>query len=219
MTRPVRLVTGYVPLYGHPRNGLYEALGERLKHCWPADQTDVYRTPLRDLWAYPIARACEPYTADNPAKNTRGYHAVQLQKTQWLEWSARAHPDAVLCWVDFGVLHLPDVTVADVAGALLRAGSCASVTMPGCWPPGPVRMDRPCWRFCGGFVVCPAWLAAPLHAAVQDQVMLHAIKAQRISWEVNYWALTEEHSPVSWEWYQSDHNASMLRNLKTGAKR
>lgn len=211
----VAVVTGYVQIPGFPRSpDEYERLGARLRELRAAP-VRVFRCELEDCWLYEhvhkkdVAHA----VADNPAKNTLAYHVVQHQKSAWLVKAAEANPEAdVLVWLDYGIFHLPDVTVGAVDDFLRRIRPDPEVVIPGCWERSGNSTDWPDWRFCGGTLVVHRTLAQGFHDAVQEVTLERIARERRVTWEVNDWAEVEKRQRFPIRWYAADHNKTLFTN-------
>jgi hypothetical protein len=81
------------------------------------------------------------------------------------------------------------------------------IFVPGCWESSRNKLwDEICWRFCGGFLLGASGLFA---AAAQTQANLVLHHIPRLTWEVNYWTLMEDH----FAYYNADHNESLLTKI------
>lgn len=218
----VQVVTGYVPIPGHPRTAEeYGKLGEEV--FIPLVQNGVnakkYMEPIEMCWLHKyVTRFKEkpaPSVADNPAKNTLAYHIVQHQKFAWLLKAAIEDPRPdVYVWLDYGVGHVPGVTANVVWDFLerVKAATVEKVTIPGCWPKDPEKIDLryPCWRFCGGVLVVPRLRVHKLYKAVKTAALRHIDMTKNVEWEVNTLARVEQANQVPIRWYQADHNETMF---------
>jgi hypothetical protein len=212
-----KLVTGYVPIPGHPRTAAeYGELGERLSGV-PVQKKAFYMHP-KDLWLSKYI-ASMPYVPrssehDNPAKNTLMYHCVNHQKTSWLVQAADEDPDAdVLVWVDYGVFRLPGVTNQAIYEFMERVDDKA-IYAPGCWDkPTAIESAYPCWRFCGSVLAVPRKLVDQLDFACRVVARKHISSTKNVEFEVNTWARVEQKSKLPFHWYKADHNGSMFTDL------
>lgn len=223
----IQVVTGYVPIPGHPRSAEeYGKLGEKI--FIPLVQAGVnvkrYMEPLDACWLHKYVNRFktkpEPSVADNPAKNTLAYHIVQHQKFAWLLKAAIEDPRPdTFVWLDYGIGHVPGVTPVVVGDFLdkLVAKPPEQVTIPGCWPKtGGLRSGSgvdfriPCWRFCGGVLVVPRQKVHKLYKAVKTAALKHIDLTKNVEWEVNTLARVELASQHPIRWYQADHNETMF---------
>ena len=213
----VKIVTGYIPIAGHPRSPEeYGKLGEGLREL-KAPVHPMYGS-VTSTWLYKMIEAMpfEPVwsVADNPHKNTLAYHCVQHEKFNWLyQASVMDKESDVFVWLDYGILHVPGVTAAVINDAIDRIKRRPFVQIPGCWPRGDIDDSEPCWRFCGGFLVVPREFVQPLKNLLQAIVLLHASATQSITWEVNSLARAEQTEKVPIHWYAADHDQTMFTGL------
>jgi hypothetical protein len=82
--------------------------------------------------------------------------------------------------------------------------------MPGCWSRrDSVSLDSVHWRFCGGFFILPASLTNQFQT-LSEKKLSELCQKNKLSWEVNVWALIEQEHPELFEWYAADHNNSIV---------
>lgn len=213
-----KLVTGYIPIQGHPRTAAeYGELGEIFAKldCKNFSIHPFYET-VPDTWLSKLI-GNQPYSvshsvADNPKKNTVAYHCVQHQKFAWLLKAAIADPKPdVYVWMDYGIAHVPGVTAAVIQDFMdnLKPDDFA---VPGCWDENCVISDFfPCWRFCGGVMVVPRKQVHKLFKGVKYAAAQHLQKHRNVTWEVNTLAEAERAAlipPV--RWYKADHNQTLF---------
>lgn len=221
-----KLVTGYVPICGHPRTSKeYGELGENLfskLDCAGGDFTiHPFYERVEDTWLWkmlndpknPMGEVSHS-VADNPAKNSLAYHCVQHQKFGWL---LKAHmtgkPADTYVWMDYGIGHVPGVTPA-VVNEFMASVKPDDFAIPGCWDDrGLVINDYfPCWRFCGGLMVVPASWVGALYLTMKKVVRKHVEKTRNVTWEVNSVASAEQYFRPHLRWYYADHDQTMFTN-------
>jgi hypothetical protein len=223
----IRVVTGYVPIVGFHRTAAdFGALGEKLREL--SFPVKPFYNQLEKCWLHKFLWEQErpekiTYSAsDNPTKNTMAYHIVQHQKFEWL--AAAQAGDAVsdtFVWLDYGILHVPGVTVAVIEQFLQRVYADPVhdvVTIPGCWPINykDYKDDHPNWRFCGGAFVVPRALVKPLALAMRDVTMRGIYRRKNVTWEINDLARVEQKGAVPLRWYQANHDETMFTNYPGG---
>jgi hypothetical protein len=211
----IKIVTGFVPLPGHPRSEEeYIELGDRLL------ELDVPATlatmKLEQCWMYQflhwqdvnITWAC----ADNPKKNTLGYHCVQHMKTAWMLAAAVHDPEPdVFVWIDYGIMGVPGVSRETILDFLPRAAREKTISIPGCWPQVSRWKEKEvCWRFCGGVIVAHRSWLYHLDAAVRAEALAFWRRRYYVTFEVNTWARVEQKRLLPITWYQADHNEKMF---------
>ena len=214
----VKVVTGFVEVPGHPRKiEEYVELGNRLKSALVTRPMQAFYYEMQDLWLTRFIEKLPPMepplkwaTYDNPAKNTLEYHCVQHQKSEWLATAANMDQDAdTFCWVDYGIFHLPGMTGDYLTSCLDRIVK-NDFAIPGCWPPGEVPHENPCWRFCGGFWVVPRKDVENLNKAFKAVTRTYIRTTKKVSFEVNMLALVEQANIPNLRWYEADHNPRMF---------
>jgi hypothetical protein len=216
-----KIITGYVPIVGHPRNAqTYGDLGEKLAEI-RACPVKAYYNQISQCWMHPFVDRLKfkptHSQGDNPEKNSLHYHMVQHQKTEWLFHASLEdkEPD-VFVWIDYGVFHLPGVT-KDVIEDFISRLAKDDLAIPGCWERRKVSDDSPCWRFCGSVLVCPRPLTQSLDWFVKKEAKRRLLLTKNISWEVNTWARVEKFSPLPIRWYSADHNETLFTNYRAPA--
>lgn len=215
----IKLITGFIPIPNHPRSTAeYVKLGrnfldvkndvavynQHLGHCWMSKYLSWRGTKV------------EHSEGDNPKKNSLAYHAVQHQKVEFMLDAAYRDPaPEVFAWIDYGIFHIPGVTAAVIDAFAERAANEKAIAIPGCWPkPDVVTDDAPCWRFCGGLLVCPRKYLFELDAAIKADVMDQVNRRNHVSWDVNTLARVEQNTKLPFWWYPADHNATMFTNYQ-----
>ena len=223
----VRLVTGYVRLDAYRSHERYVELGNRLLSLpLPitlfADSPDfspgptVEVRPAGELWLHRMVGDATPILpqTDRPEKDTLAYHAVQHQKTAWLEAAGRDHPADLLLWVDLGLLHVRGVTLPGIARMAGLAEHLPSdvVTLASIWGPPVDEVDpgRIAWWCAGGVAACGAraawWWNVACHGAASTLMRM----SNRVTFEVNTWAAVWRANPEWFRCYPADHDASIL---------
>jgi hypothetical protein len=214
-----KLVTGYVPIAGHPRGaGEYGELGEKLSGV-PVRKKAFY-DQVQNLWLTKFIREL-PFVplaseGDNPEKNSIAYHIVNHEKTKWLCQAADDDPEAdVVVWVDYGIFRLPGVS-NEAIYKFVESLDDKAIYAPGCWDKSTVIESAfPCWRFCGSVLAVPAKYAHQLHAEVAARARQHITRTRNVEWEVNSWARAEQRSKLPFKWYSANHDVSLFTNCPT----
>lgn len=219
MVGTLKVVTGFIPLPNHPRpEADYHELGLQLVTGIPQAGFPVHigtgtilKTALREF----VDARTTPKEGDNSQKNTVEYHCVQHQKFMWLYeayQNTAVHPDNYV-WIDYGILHVPGVTMDIIRGYLNRVRDDAYdiISIPGCWPKADViGGEYPVWRFCGGLMKVPASLVPKFCVSAMTLAAYQMKKTRRAEWEVNTLARLEQLDLLPIRWYQADHNSTMF---------
>ena len=223
-TAPACLVTGYVRLdLANRCHDRYADLGRQLTALHrptvafldglEADsEATVLPASLDRCWLWQHARNART-PPGNPAKDTAAYHSVQHQKSAWLAEASNRTDAQVLVWIDYGILHVPGVTLQLIGQFLQRAGTASRITLPSIWPLAvdtPVDSSRPCWFVAGGVVIVPRHMAHTWHVMVEDEALTHLRKTGQVTWEVNTWARVIQQHPSMFAVYSADHNATLF---------
>jgi hypothetical protein len=218
------IVTGYIPLPGHPRKATeYGELGEKIFK--PLAKAGIPVLPfyetLDQCWLKKhIPQSVRPVThseGDNPAKNTLNYHIVNHQKFGWLVKALISRPEYDnFVWIDYGIGHVPGVDVDVVYDFMLRAAMRPDdFAIPGCWDKDNAMINDawPCWRFCGGVMVVPREKVYPLYKGVKTAAKAHIGRTNNVTWEVNTLAEAEKSGAIpKVRWYKADHNETLFTN-------
>src|ERR1700684_2568495 len=121
----LKVVTGYIPIAGHPRSvAEYGAAGEQLREL-KAPVHPFYGV-VTSTWLYKLIEALpfQPVwaVADNPQKNTLAFHCTQYEKFNWLYQASQMDQDAdTFIWIDYGIIgHVPGVTPGVINAFLER---------------------------------------------------------------------------------------------------
>jgi hypothetical protein len=216
----IRVVTGFVPIPKHPRPPEeYSALGIQLK-ALNAPLKAFYNT-VEDCWLWKQVSEMPVWPthhfADNPKKNTPAYHIVNHQKFEWLGAASLIDREAdVFVWLDYGILHVPGVTI-EVLNNFLSTVKKDDLAIPGCWGRDrPIDDSIPHWRFCGGLAVVPRSKLLQLDREFKDRTMRNLRLKMKMTWEVNDLARVEKYGATAIRWYEADHNETMFTNYSKG---
>lgn len=215
-----QVVTGYVPIPGHPREAaMYGELGEKIFKplAGAGVQIRPFYETLDMCWMHKYVsrfKVAPTHSAgDNGAKNTLAYHCVQHQKFAWLLKAAIQDPKPdMYVWIDYGIGHVPGVD-EHVIWDFLQAIKSGDLAIPGCWPKDTAVLNdyMPCWRFCGGVLVVPRKMVHKLYKAVKGTALDHINRTKNVTWEVNTLAEAEKEGRLpKFRWYQADHNETLF---------
>ncbi len=212
----VRLVTGYVDIPDNPYRERYARLGpELLKAAAEVVPVSIFTPQLSECWmakflaGRPVTEHAE---GDQPLKNTTSLHIVLHEKTAWLAQAAQQFDDDVFVWMDFGIMYIPGITADLVQDFLVGVGGEKAISLPGCWPRGPVPEWLPSWRFCGTVAVCHRDFVPAFDAMVQAEAKNYIRRTNYVSWELNTWARVEMLDRLPIRQYKADHNETLLTN-------
>lgn len=225
MREDIMVVTGYVPIVGHPRTPPeYDALAEAMFGKVVAAPVHPFFETLPETWMMKFLKSqsftVNPSVADNPKKNTVAYHCVQHQKFGWLLKAALLHPLVkTFVWLDLGIGHVPGVT-PDVVNEFLAKVQLNDFAIPGCLSPEEASQNYnylwPSWRYCGGLMVVPGDRVHDFYKKIKTQVDKHVRGTKNVTWEVNTLFRAERFIQPPIRWYKADHNETMFTNYGDG---
>ena len=145
----------------------------------------------------------------NLQKDTEDYLRLQNMKTEIVVRGLEHCTTPFVAWIDAGICKV----IGDLelfVRQLKRAQTCVlpadKITLPGCWHADKYGRDAVCWRFCGGFFICPRDLAVEFNT----QALNVLLGATKLTWEVNVWAEVEQERLGFFNWYGGDHNNKMF---------
>jgi len=147
----------------------------------------------------------------NYEKDTADYMYIQLTKLRLMSQVALEMDDGgKIAWIDFGIYHMfRDYSQCDKLLRRIAVGdfSCDRIISPGYtnfvddW-----YFENICWKHCGSLLIGEADLFIK---AYMRQTELVSENMPRLTWEVNYWAMMDEHFEI----YKANHNDLILERL------
>ena len=164
---------------------------------------DVSWTPCREF-VMPNTRDVKK---DNPY-----YMFIQLSKLHLLKKAVKVAETEFLAWLDFGAFHMwRDIELCKMMLVRISTSNFPKqrILIPGCWGPPNGTFDiwnNICWRFCGTFLLGHKSL---FQLACNRQTELVRASIPKLTWEVNYWTMMEEHFQQYW----GDHNEALLYQI------
>lgn len=151
----------------------------------------------------------------NTTKDTLEYLQLVNAKPQFIQEAAKHKKADCYIWVDSDLLHVtrrPEYFINRLE-KLPTSLVPDKVLIPGCVGKQGVHFEQlfksPIWRFCGGLLLVPKGCVDRFASAHKEQ--LEKCKTlNRLTWEVNLWAIMEMEHPDLFSWYSADHNDSMV---------
>jgi hypothetical protein len=231
--------TGYInlnPVYRpHER---YLELGRRMLACGeptiafidaavqdPGLPGNVKVLPARleDCWLHRYREGTGLPPIRNPEKDSADFFAVQCQKSHWIVEAFRHTTADTIAWVDFGIMHLPDVEIDDLNDFYdqLLAGRPDKINIGSIWELGPqtrISFDEPVWYCAGGVFVVPRHLAEWFARAVEERMALHVRDTNQLTWEVGIWASVAQEHPAEVALYRCGHDRRLFTGYRSAAK-
>lgn len=173
---------------------------------------------LEELESHQVAFSDNTRLPDhhNAVKDTRTYMAIINAKTELMLRAIKLDRPKTTHygWIDFGISHV----LSDPATCLARLKhQCEHLlspllVIPGCWASvSHEQLTRGVvWRFCGGFFVGDVDSVRRFCELAAMAYQTAVKKTGVVTWEVNTWARLELEYGWKPEWFQADHNDSML---------
>jgi SAM-dependent methyltransferase len=170
---------------------------------------------LQDCWLNRYREGAELPTIRNGNKDTADFFAIQCQKTSWILQACQHSRARMLAWVDFGLMHLPDVQAEDLNDFYDRLldDPGDKVQIGSIWPLSPeskISLNEPEWYCAGGVIVVPRRLAAWFAGAVEARMAQHVRETGRLTWEVGIWALVAQANPDRVALWSCGHDRRLL---------
>ena len=152
----------------------------------------------------------------NTGKDTAAFFILMNSKLDFIQMalsSSDSDSDSEYAWIDFGIAKICknlDTSWKCLLDSLDQKEKSNTILIPGCSSRVPkVSVDSVVpWRFCGGFFV-GSGSTTLLKFRNLAHKQLSLIKPQ-ITWEVNVWAMVENHHEDLFQWYKADHNDTMF---------
>lgn len=154
----------------------------------------------------------------NDKKDTLKYMLLNCSKTNFVKQASMTYPNYEgYAWIDFGIYHVMNNSFQKILferhNKQLTSGK---IRIPGCWDPkfnfGVNFYSDVVWYFCGGFFCCSKDTVV-IFSDLMDQKITDMIQKKHIMWEVNIWYLIYLNNKHLFEWYQADHNITMIENF------
>jgi len=149
----------------------------------------------------------------NPSKDTADYMCIQLMKLRLMaEVAAGVVNTTHIAWIDFGIFHM--MKNYDECTKLLQRIASGNFPTDSIITPsykGKEYLDlfeHIYWKYCGSLLLGEKSLFPPAYA---QQNSLVAMNLPKLTWEVNYWAMMEEH----FKSYIASHDDSILKGVLT----
>jgi len=144
----------------------------------------------------------------NYDKDTADYMCIQLTKLRLMADVATG-VTGTLAWIDFGIYHM--FKDWDRCDSLLREISDWDFKGDCIYSPGYKNMfinlfEHICWKHCGSLLI---GTGSMFIRAYKRQTTLVLENLPRLTWEVNYWAMMDDHFEI----YNANHNDLILEHL------
>ena len=142
-------------------------------------------------------------------KDTYGYLILMNSKVQFVYDAISVSKTDKMAWIDFGMMKL--LKRHDSVFSKLRSVTIPDdkILMPGCTPQNPVNFNHVHWRFCGSLFFGKKAIIEDFYNL--NQAYMLTLQNQKIlTWEVNVWAWLEINHNWKIDYYNANHNDSII---------
>jgi hypothetical protein len=150
-------------------------------------------------------------------KDTKEFLSLMNTKIEFILRASELCNDDTLIWIDFGILKIVKNTELFINKLKsINEKSFDKITIPGCWDIGRrFSVDEVNWRFCGGFIVMPRkHIKTFFHHSKNVLTDFCTLPIYKLTWETNVWNIVEFFACKDIiQWYQADHNDSIILNI------
>lgn len=156
----------------------------------------------------------------NETKDTVDYLIVINSKTEFMADTIEHNPwnSTHFSWIDFNISHVffeKEKSLMTMKSLSLRTFQKSCFIIPGCWAKFNNEYishitDTIFWRFCGGFFLGDATSVLEFHKLYIQHFPYFINKYNKIIWEVNFWTWLETNSEWNPQWYNGDHNDTII---------
>ena len=143
----------------------------------------------------------------NEIKDTRAFMLLMNAKLEFVKRCMDTCCSSHYAWIDASVFHVLSDDMSDHLQLLEnRSYPCKCLYFPGCTGPGVVTFDYINWRFCGGFFLGDR---ASLYELYEAYIKVFP-RLPKLCWEVNVWAYIETVEGIKFDWFEGNHDNSLL---------
>jgi hypothetical protein len=178
----------------------------------------VFANGVRDTYAYRIYETESPTLPikRHEKKDTENYIALMNAKVEFLYDTIQKNhwKSTHFAWIDFNITHVcKDIPSSTVYLKWLSDQTLSSsfLAIPGCMEPIYIDIIH-CvwWRFCGGFFIGDMNSIIDFYKLYREHFPFYVQKTGTFLWEVNFWAWLERHTNWNPDWFQADHDDSII---------
>jgi hypothetical protein len=192
----------------------YKEFGEYIIKKYSNVKIAKYITK-NDLYVNQIVKDKELPEIRNNAKDTHDYLTLMNNKIYFLEDAMKinVYSTDTFAWIDFRIFHIFSSDVNDIYYKLNEL-SIKNYKNPTNYFPGNLKtkkniVDSINWRFLGGFFILDKNNIIKL--TNETTIILNSL--DKLTWEVNIWAILEYNQKFDFGWYFGDHNNFIILNL------
>jgi hypothetical protein len=175
---------------------------------------------LSDSWTYKTITKFNPELPANrnPIKDSLEFMIAMNAKIEYVQEVIVKNPfnTKYFAWIDFGIFHvLKNIQLANNIITKIGTGKLVDrlLVFPGCWQKNyqiSLLFNNIHWRFCGGFFIGDEDSLIHMWNIYQQYLPQFLSQYKKVVWEVNIWTAMETFACWSPEWYQGNHDDSIL---------
>ena len=156
----------------------------------------------------------------NLYKDTINYMLMQNSKIEFVNKALSLFPDEKhFAWIDFNIFHvirdpinssiiLKNIQERPLVERLLLFSGCLNTRIP--IEHKKIFFDQILWRFCGGFFIGDRESLQKLYYEYIN-FFPNIFEKHNLTWETNIWAYMESIGLVEFDFFQGDHNDSIIQ--------
>jgi hypothetical protein len=170
-------------------------------------------------------KCCEKYKNNLPEirctlKDTFEYMVINHCKIEFVNDTANINPynSTHFAWIDFNITYIfKDLhnTLKYLKYLSNRNFKNKLFLIPGCYKE---KMDKennfiiihPWWRFCGGFFLVDKDSIHKFYNIYNNYLKEFLEEYKCLVWEINFWAYIETNKEWTFNWYEADHDDSII---------
>lgn len=178
---------------------------------------------IYDTWTYKTTKLFPDIKLPeirSSIKDTYNYLISQNSKFEFMEKAIQINPfnASHFSWIDFGICHIinSQKTLDKLYSFSESSLKDKIFAIPGCWDKNLSDnfineiFIRPYWRFCGGFFVGDKDSILDFVNCYRTYYTKFLQDKKILAWEVNIWTWMEYNNYLKPEFYEANHNDSML---------
>ncbi len=140
----------------------------------------------------------------NLEKDTQKYLMLINNKLEFIKLAYPNIKTEYVGWIDFGIAKI--TSNFEHCWEKVHHIHTNKVLIPGAWNKSSIKYDQVNWRFCGGLIISTLSGIETFRKQVAEQIEIMK-QSNKISWEVNVWALAETDIV---QWYKATHDDTMF---------
>jgi beta-1,4-mannosyl-glycoprotein beta-1,4-N-acetylglucosaminyltransferase len=203
-------------------SALYEKHGLELQSSFPNVKL-IKVINLEETITYKLIQSNNPLLPANRTEyhDTMNFINLSNTKCEFVYKASLINPFDTdhFAWIDFGICHV--IKNIEYTLSRLYTFSCSQLkssmlAIPGCWSKDysdimiPYISSQIHWRFCGGFFLGDKQSITHMYEKIIESIPIFIKQYSTIVWEANMWTWAEKNMNIKINWYEANHDDSML---------